>query len=433
MTQGRPPVAVVGVQGGEVFGSDARRALAMSDVLVSTTRHLEDLERSGVLDSGTRAGTVIDIAGPLGQVVEAIEGERAAGRRVTVVASGDPGFFGIVRALAEAVGADALVVHPAPTSIALAFARIGQTWEDALVASAHGRPFAASEQQVLAAPKAAVLTAPDQRPEQIGARLLALGCGPREVVVASDLGSSTEAVVHTDLAGLATGSFPPLSVVVLVDPARPPADSPSIVAGGRGRAPSEPPAGPTTRSAATTGLGWALPEDDFEHRRGLITKAEVRAVVLARLALPGAGVLWDVGGGSGSVGIECARMSPGLRVIIIERDPDAGAHIRANAERHCVSVDVVTDSAPGVFDDLPRPDRVFVGGGGIQVLHDAHHALEPGGCTVATHVMVETAVEAWKLLGNMVQISASRAVDIASGFRLDAMNPVFVSWGPART
>src|SRR5205085_3568608 len=132
------------------------------------------------------------------------------------LASGDPGFFGVVRLLAERFGPDALDVRPAPSSVSLAFARIGLPWDDAVVVSAHGRPLADAARLAVHAPKAAVLVAPDAPPEALGKELLALGCPRRDVAVCTRLGLARERVTHTDLDGLAAGTWDPLSVVVLV-------------------------------------------------------------------------------------------------------------------------------------------------------------------------------------------------------------------------
>jgi precorrin-6Y C5,15-methyltransferase (decarboxylating) len=416
------PIAVVGLHGGEAFGASARTALGEAQVVVGSARHLDAVATLGG-SSGPTAGSVerIELAGAIEPLLDRIAERRARGRAVVVLASGDPGFFGIVRVLAQRFGPDALAVHPAPSSVALAFARLGRSWEDALVVSAHGRPFEPSARLVSAAPKVAVLTAPDQPPQAVGARLLELGCGPREVVIATRLGEPHEELIHTDLPGLAGGTFDPMSVVLLLDPAAPAPDGPTSIGGGVD------PARPDPRIRQ----GWGLPESEFDHRAGLITKAEVRAVALGHLALPRSGVLWDVGAGSGAVGIECARLQPDLRVIAVERGAEDAARIEANAARHGVRIEVVRGSAPEALAGLPAPDRVFVGGGGPAVLRAALGALRPGGIIVATHVLVDRATDAWALLGNLTQVAANRAVPIAQGFRLEAQNPVFVTWGEA--
>ena len=381
-----------------MFGEAARRAARSADMLVASPRHLAHLD----LRSHQRT---IELSGPLDVLLERIAGERAAGTRVTVLASGDPGFFGIVRRLAECFGSDALEVHPAPSSVALAFARIGCCWDDAVVVSAHGRPLEAAVSAALGRPKVAVLTSPNDPPEKLGQALLAAASPPRSVIVVSRLGEPNEGLTRTDLEGLAGGRFDPMSVVLLLN-----------------SAPEPRPAPPT--------LAWGLPESDFEHRAGMITKSEVRAVVLGKLDLPSSGVLWDVGAGSGSVAIECARLAPGLSVFAIERSPGDAERIRRNVAAHHVNVRVIEAEAPAVFGSLAAPDRVFVGGGGLDVLEQALAHLRPNGQLVATHALVDRAAAAWRLLGNTVQISVARSSAIADGFRLQAENPVFISWGP---
>ena len=156
----------------------------------------------------------------------------------------------------------------------------------------------------------------------------------------------------------------------------------------------------------------------------------MRAVALGKLNLPERGVLWDVGAGSGSIAIECARLAPGLAVFAIERSADDADRIRRNVAAHAVRVAVVHSEAPAAFVGLPAPDRVFVGGGGLDVLEQALAVLRPDGRLVATHVLVDRAAAAWRLLGNSVQVSVARGAPIADGFRLQAENPVFISWGP---
>ncbi len=391
-----PPIVVVGTHGGQTYGPAAESALREADVLVMSDRH-------AAFHPPTTEQTRINLTADLDSLMERIQAERAANRRVTVLASGDPGFFGVVRRLADRFGPQALEVHPAPSSVSLAFARVGHAWDDALVVSAHGRALPAAVDAVLHQARVAVFTAPNQPPQALGAALLAAGSPPREVVIASRLGEPGESLTRTDLAGLAAGSFDPMSVVLLLEPA----------------------------ASQHPRLAWGLAETSFEHRGGMITKAEVRAIVLGKLALPTTGVLWDVGAGSGSVAIECARLAPGLRIFAIERSADDAARIARNAAQHGVEVSVVQAEAPAAFAGLPRPDRVFVGGGGIDVLEQALSAVQPGGRVVATHILVYRAAAAWRLLGHAVQLSVARGVGIAEGFRLQAENPVFVSWGPA--
>jgi precorrin-6Y C5,15-methyltransferase (decarboxylating) len=329
---------------------------------------------------------------------------------VCVLASGDPGFFGIVRVASARFGREALEIHPAPSSVAMAFARAGVNWDDAVVVSAHGRPLAAAVDVALTGAKVAVLTAPDQPPELLGRALLDAGCGARRVTICARLGHDDETMTRTELDGLAAGSFPSLAVVILETPGPP-------VAGG-------------ATGAGEPTLAWGLPDHLYDHRAGMITKAEVRAVALGKLALPAIGVLWDVGAGSGSVAIECARLAPGLRVFAVERRPDDAERLRLNASG--TGVIVVEGEAPEILAGLPDPDRVFVGGGGLDVLESVMGRLRPDGVAVATYAALDRAAAAASRLGHVVQVAVSRGVPLggSGALRLAAENPVFVCWGP---
>ena len=397
-SSGASPIAIVGCLGSEWFGAAAGAAVRAADVVIGAGRLLDALP-------GDIAGKRIEASRVPAETLEMAGERRALGERVCLLASGDPGFFGIVRAASVRFGPEALEIHPAPSSVAVAFARTGMHWDDAVVVSAHGRPLAAAVEVVLRQPKVAVLTSPDQPPEALGRALRDAGCGPRLVTVCARLGHEDEAVTRTDLDGLAAGAFPPLSVVVLQAP------------------------GALDGDGAPT-LAWGRPDDLYDHRAGMVTKAEVRAVALGKLALPAAGVLWDVGAGSGSVAIECARLAPGLRVYAVERRSDDVERLRRNSGG--TGVVVVEGEAPDVLAELPDPDRVFVGGGGLNVLESVMDRLRSGGVVVATYAALDRAAAAANRLGHVVQVAVSRGAPLggSGALRLAAENPVFVCWGP---
>jgi precorrin-6Y C5,15-methyltransferase (decarboxylating) len=390
------PVDLVGLHGGLCYGPEAERALAGADVVIGSPRHLQALQ---IPDGAATA----ELGPDLGRALERIEGWRSEGRRVCVLASGDPGFFGLARLAAARLGTAAVRIHPAPSSVALAFARLGVHWDDAVVVSAHGRQPDAAVDAAAHHPKVAVLCSPATPPEDLGRRLLEAGVGDRDVAVVGRLGEPDESVWAGDVAGLAGRGFDPMSVVVL-------------------RAP-EPDLG--------IGSVWGRPDDTYAHRAGMITKAEIRAVALGKLGLVPVGVMWDVGAGSGSVSAECVRLAPGLRVFAVERRTADVANLAANLAGTAASV--VEGEAPEALAGLPDPDRVFVGGGGIGVLDAVLPRLRPGGRVVATFAAPARAVEAAQRLGHMVQISVSRGVPAGPDgmLRLAAENPVFVCWGPA--
>lgn len=386
-------LAIVGVHGGACYGPAAGAALAGATVLVGSPRHLDALPAKL---PGRRVPYQT-----LAELVDTVEAGLAAGERVAVLASGDPGFFGAGRVLAARFGPALAGVHPAPSAVALAFARAGLPWDDAVVVSAHGRDLDAGLPAVRAAAKAAVLTSPATPPAAVG-RALA-GSGDPEVWVASRLGEADEAVTRTDLAGLAGGDWDPLSVVVV--------------------------AAVAVADRAAVRWGWGRPAAEFAHRAGMITKPEVRAVVLGKLELHPAATLWDVGAGSGSVAVEATVVVPGVRAWAVEREPSDCERIRTNAAG--LPVTVVAGEAPAALADLPDPDRAFVGGGGLGVLDAVRQRVPATGVVVATFATLDRAAAAADRLGNLVQVAVSRGVPIGPdrSMRLEADNPVFVAWG----
>jgi precorrin-6Y C5,15-methyltransferase (decarboxylating) len=305
-------------------------------------------------------------------------------------------------------------VFPAASSVALAFARLGLPWDDALVVSAHGRSLRPTVHACRAHRKVAVLTGPGTGPAELGAALRDL---PRRMVVAERLGAPDERIHETTPAEAADGSWRDPNVLLVLGP-DPVAPVPGWVAG---RSP-----GPA---------GWALPEAAFGHRDSMITKAEVRAVLLARLGPRLGDLVWDIGSGSGAVAVECARF--GAAVIAVERDPQACQAIRANARLHGVEIEVVGAAAPECLPDLPKPDAVFVGGGGLDVLGACAARRPPR--LVAAFAAVERMAGALAVLDGAgyaaegVQLQASRLAALPDGtHRLAATNPVFLVFGGPR-
>ncbi len=415
-------VHVIGLAGEHVdqLSDGTRASIAAARVLVGGRRHLawwRDQQLAGT--AGAAGPRLIEIGADADAVAREVAQALQSGRGpIAVLASGDPGFFGIVRALLRTVDRRALRIEPAPSSISLAFARLGLPWDDALVVSAHGRPLADAVAALRTAGKVAVLTSPASPPEALGAALLASGCSCDLAVVCSRLGGNEESVQRGDARGAGGRD--------LRSPLRRRAARTGRTAAHR----MDAPATPSHSRAAACSRSDCRPTR-FAHRDGMITKDEMRAVVLAKLALPPAGVLWDIGAGSGSVGIECALVQPGLTVLAVEESAEDAARANANARAHGVGVHVVTGSAPEVLADLPAPDRVFVGGGGLPVLRVALERLAPRGRIVATYAALDRAAVAADLLGNLVQVGVDTGRRLPDGsWRLEAHNPVFVAWGP---
>ncbi len=398
-------ITVVGM--GAAGAAPAGDVVAGAALVVGGRRHLDAVR----LPEGAERVVLGALAPALDTVAEYVAKERP----VVVLASGDPGFFGIVRVLAERFGAQRLDVRPGVSSVAAAFARAGLPWDDAVVASAHGRDLRTAVNLCRAHPKVAVLTGPGAGPAELGA---ALRTDPRVLVVASALGTGderVERVTPVEAAGRDWGAA--VSVVLCLDEAR---------ALGPVRSVAGPRPGPA---------GWALDETEFAHRDSMITKFEVRALALARLGPRPGDLVWDVGAGSGSVAVECARL--GAAVTAVEKTPDGVERVRANAAAHGVDVRVVHGAAPTVLSDLDDPDAVFVGGGGRElpaiVAACARRARRAVVVAMAALDRVPAAREA--LLGaglecDGVLLQSSRLAPLPGDVtRLAATNPVFLLWG----
>ena len=398
-------ITVIGYDGSPL-PPEAVKALASASLVVGGRRHLD----AAPVPAGTPTVVMGDVRTALDALAAADAADTAdGGGDAVVLASGDPGFFGIVRAL-RARGLD-LDVMPAVSSVALAFAGAGLPWDDALVVSAHGRDLRTAANACHAHRKVAVLTAPGAGPAELGAALAGL---PRRLLVGECLGTPDERVIPCTPADAATRTWQDPNVV--------------LVLGGED---GTPPRG-WSWPRHTAPDGWALPEDAFDHRASMVTKQEVRALALARLAPRLGTLVWDVGAGSGSVGVECARF--GAAVVAVERDPDQCGRIAANAERHGVDLQVVTGSAPPVLADLPEPDAVFVGGGGPPVV-EAVVARAPARVVVALAALERVgptcgALTAAGYVVDGVQLQASRLAALPDGaHRLAATNPVVLVWG----
>jgi precorrin-6Y C5,15-methyltransferase (decarboxylating) len=397
----RGGITVVGLDGRPLDG-EIERLLRDAALVAGGRRHLKTF--------GVDHDRAVVLEGDLSEALARIEGTEGS---VVVLASGDPGFFGIVRLLVGRFGRENLRVLPGLSSVALAFARAGLSWDDAVTVSAHGRDPRRAVNVCRANPKVAVLTSPDFGPAELAE---ALGGLDRIFVVAENLGEKGERVFHGDAGTVAGMQWEDPNIVLVLDEARMQRRRRWISSGipSRGR--------------------WALSEEEFEHRSGMISKSATRAFVLSRLG-PGPGdLIWDVGAGSGSVAIECARL--GAASIAVERDPQSCAHIRRNAEHHGVRLQIIQAAAPDALRDLPEPDAVFVGGtgGGFEEIVKLS-AVRAGRAVVLTLVTLERVVPAAQLLegcGLEVEttfLQASRMKGVGGLHRLTSESAVFVVFG----
>jgi len=381
-----------------------------------TPSHLALIDRAAVLVGGKRHLSYFKdakalkkkISSPVSGVLDFIEAHMADGL-VVVLASGDPLFFGIGKTLITRLGPDKVLIHPNVTSMAAAFARLKLPWQDAAWVSLHGRDnMSALAKAMDDKDLLCVLTDPKNDPlvvkKQVDTHEYAW-----QMWVLENLGAPEEKIFSMDEHADVDQVFVQPNVVVLQkgEPAAPP--------------------GP---------LRLGTPDNWFVHEKGLITKASVRVLSLAALELAPDNILWDLGAGSGSVGIEATSFLPDGFVYAVEKNQPRVAQIKANVERFKVkNLSVVQAQLPDGLLDLPRPDRVFIGGSGKkmdQVLDVVTTVLNPLGRIVVNTILMETlhlAVSVLEEKGfdvSLTQAQISQSRHMPWGRRMEALNPVWI-------
>ena len=350
---------------------------------------------------------------------------RAADQAVVVLASGDPLWFGLGRILCDRIGAERLRFHPAPTSLQLAFSRIGRPWQDADWVSLHGRDPEILASTLQKRPAAlAVLTDPNQG-----------GAGTvQQMLRSSGLEASTDLWLCENL-----GHPDERVQLIAPDTALPTDLQPLLIALLIAREP----AAPDPQQLPLFGLDDGLYLQHSDHP-GLMTKREVRIQLLAELALPPQGVLWDLGAGTGSVGLEALRLRPGLQLLAVERRAGGAQLIQRNAQRLGVSPAAVLEADANTVlngelpSQLSQPDRVLLGGGGAQrerLLQEVLTRLRCGGVVVIPLASIEALASVRPLLENaglavrVQQLQAWRGQPLGDGTRLAPMNPTLIVTG----
>ena len=390
----------IGEDGAAGLGDEARRLIGEAEVVFGGRRHL-------ALAQGSIKGEALAWPSPFDADMHDVVALR--GRKVCVLASGDPLLHGVGATLAKHVPADEMIVVPAPSAFSLAAARLGWALQDVETVSLHGhavdliRPLLQPKRRVLA------LTSDGDGPNAVAALLKSLGFGASKLIVLEALGGPDERVRATKAQAFDLKDVNALNVLALEIESSP--------------------------EARVLPLTPGRADDLFDHD-GQITKREVRAVTLAALAPRRGDFLWDIGAGSGSVSIEWMLADPAMRAVTVEANAERAARIRQNASAFGVpGLQVVEGAAPAALAGLPAPDAVFIGGGGTDdgVMDAAIAALPVGGRLVANAVTLE--MEALLLArhaalgGELVRIAISRetAIGRMSGWR-PAMPVTQWSW-----
>ena len=397
MTQQKTYLVGAGIEGWEGFSTTALEIIAKTDVLIGHQRHLDIFP---------------DYAGekmPLGALPELLEFLKQTDRKVAILASGDPNFFGISRFLLRNLPKERIAIFANVTSMQYAFARIKEPWDDAIFVSVHGRGMHVAVDKIIAAQKACVLTDKVNTPAAIAREMIERGAEGYEAWLCEDLGLASEKFTRTDVRGLLELPTSDLNILILIRTYEPNLVQYPLI---------------------------GIADDEFQTVKKLITKQEVRAVTLAKLQLQDDLVLWDIGAGSCSVSIEASNLMPNGRIFALERNPLCFGHITENLKKFCTrNVKFVEAYAPEGLEDLPDPDRVFIGGAGGQLEEIIEHVdrrLKPEGLIVLNAVTLDTlgkAVEYLEDHGYDVEatcVNISRTRKLTEYKLFEAQNPVYI-------
>ncbi|WP_241256338.1 precorrin-6y C5,15-methyltransferase (decarboxylating) subunit CbiE [Rhodococcus sp. KRD162] len=356
------PIVVVGIgaDGWDGLSRASRTAVEQADVVFGSVRQIDSV-RAHCTETRTWPSPLLPNLRPM---IDAYEG-----RTVCVLASGDPMFHGIGVSLAREFGAERLRVHPAPSSVSLACARLGWALQHVTTVSLVNSPVEMLLPELTDGRRILVLSRDGSTPDEIAAVLCANGFGASEVTVLEQLGGSAERVTGAIARDSMFDGIDALNVVAL-ECVRDPG---------------------SIRHTRIPGLADSAFGGD-----GQMTKQEVRALTLSALAPAPGELLWDIGGGSGTIAIEWMRTDTSCRAVTFESSPARRDQIENNALRLGVPRLRVLGAAPGSFTDAAAedagPDAVFVGGGltSPDMLGHCWRALRDGGRLVANSVTAQS-------------------------------------------
>ncbi len=416
------PIDVIGVGPDGVAGlrPELRERVFEADFLAGGERHL-----AGFPESPAERFVVKNNLAELGH-----ELEQRAKQRCVVLASGDPLFYGIGVWLLERFGPEALRIEPAVSSMQLAFARAGLSWQDAAIASVHGRDLRSTLLPLLGKPLIGLFTQDGDSPAAIAAFFLEHRCTGYVVWVAEDLGTANESLKHFELEHLHGKTFAPLNIVIL---RRRQAPSPTIKL-------LDIAIPPALQSIPLRCFSPGVPDRLFIRpatEPEVMTHQEVRAVIVSKVPLTARGdVVWEIGAGLGSVTVELALCLPHAEVFAVEKDGTRFGYLKANLQLfEAYNVLVHQGVAPEALTAFPPPRLIFLGGSGgrlPEILEYCSPRLEPLGTFMADFVTLENlafTLEYFKKLGwwvDVTELSVARRQELAGLTTMKPLRRVFI-------
>lgn len=388
-------------------------------------KSLEIIKNAAVLFGGERhlsyfpgfKGERFAIKSNLKEVVQHIKENR--NKKITVLASGDPGFFGIADYLIKNLGKDNIEIIPNISSMQWAFAKIKETWHDAEIVSSHGRGIENIIEAASRNNKIGIFTSSGDEPKKIAEALIKTNLNNFTAYICEDIGSTEEKIESYPLDKVASKSFSPLNIMILTK-------------GAQGGIKDE---GINSRIEGLFGL----PDESFSHSAGLITKEEIRAISLAKMRLREDSVIWDIGACSGSVAIEAGRIARKGRVYAIEKKHERVEQIKENIKNFSMNnIKIIEGEAPDCLKGLPEFDAVFIGGSSGRlktILEVCSKSMKSKGRIIINAITLDTlktATDSLKWLGiafDIVSVNIARSKDIADSIFFEAQNPVYIISG----
>ncbi|WP_291325113.1 precorrin-6y C5,15-methyltransferase (decarboxylating) subunit CbiE [Desulfovibrio sp. UCD-KL4C] len=396
-------VHIIGLHPGSLEPmKSSRQIICKADVLAGGKRLLDRFPEF--------SGELLTFFTPVAKFAEKLNELRQSGKKVVLLADGDPLLFGIAESMIRNLGSDSVCVIPCVSTVQLAASKIGKGWKDFEIISLHGRTnssplFGALQRRV----DCTVYTDHINTPAVIAKKLLEKGVTNYTMTVLDQLGTPSEKITTGSLDNFLDFTCSDLNLVMLT--AKPISCNHPII----GRS-----------------------DDSFTRQKGLITKLPVRATGLALLGLNKGQTIWDLGAGCGSVSIEASFLAENSQVFAIEKDPERFEMIKENVRKFgAFTVEPIQGTMPQVLTELPTPDRIFIGGGigkDSSTITEATARLKPGGRIVVHAILMGSVQRTKEIFENLewqwqaMQLQASISDKLAGDVRFKAQNPVTIIW-----
>ncbi len=401
----------IGISGRDDLSNKALDIIKDSDILFGGERHL-----SYFLDF---KGERFVVKSNLKDVVSNIKKNK--NKKITVLASGDPGFYGIADYLIKNLGKDDIEIIPNISSMQWAFAKIKESWHDAEIVSSHGRSGSGSgdfEKIVKAAAcadKIGIFTSNGDEPKKIAEALIKNSLVNFKAYICENIGAPDEKITGCSLKDVASKNISPLNIMILLKDISKSVD----------------------KSLMDYVFGFS--DNSFSHSNGLITKEEIRAVSLAKMKIKENSIIWDIGAGSGSVAIEAGRIAKNGKVYAIEKNNERIEQIKENVKSFSMkNIEVINGEAPDCLNGLQEPDSVFIGGSSGRlktILEVCSKSMQDKGRIVINAITLDTlkaATDSLKWLNipfDIVSVNIAKSKGISDSLFFEAQNPVYIISG----